>query len=96
MDPINTTEAEGAACAVCGEDATCEVLPVGHLHPVPVCHDCQQDETTTCPGCDRVIWQDQGHRLEGPSLYCSDCYYTHPAVVGGLAAALAADERAGK
>lgn len=96
IDPINTTEHDGAACVVCGEDATGKVQPLGDLFPSVICQDCQHDLVTVCPGCEAAIWQVDGYRLSGASLYCSTCFYSHPVVVGDLAAALAADERAGK
>lgn len=95
-DPMNTTDEDGAACQVCGEDAVTTVLPLGDTMPSAICGDCRDDQTTTCPGCERLIWQEQGHRLSGPELYCRDCYYQHPVIVREGAQVLRDSERVGK
>lgn len=52
-------------------------------------------EMVACDHCDTLMIDGDGHRL-GRDYVCADCYYSHPVVIGGLAAQLKADERSGK
>ncbi len=73
-DPLDTTAADGATCQAerCGEDAT--GVHVIDCKDVALCLDCLHSDVTECPGCERLIWQKDGHRVySSPNLYCSAC-----------------------
>jgi len=72
LDPLNTTEHDGAACALCGDDAVWSPSVMGT--DTPLCGDCTDDHTTICPGCHTRLYQRDGVRLyDSPRLYCSSC-----------------------
>ncbi len=52
-------------------------------------------EIVTCDHCDNTFPDGEGNRL-GRDYVCTQCYYAHPAVVGGVMAAIKADEWEGK
>jgi hypothetical protein len=73
-DPVNTTESDGEACCICGEDAVVGVLVQGHICEVPLCDTCADNVVTKCAGCDNTFWMREGTRIYGnPNLYCIRC-----------------------
>ena len=93
IDPINTTEDDGAACAECGEDAVVGVPIQGHSREVPLCDTCADHAVTACPGCDQTFWSREGVRIFNTgNLYCRRCAKHHPAVAADLHRAQLRDE----
>jgi hypothetical protein len=90
LDPMNTTERDGAPCSLCGDDAVWSPLVNGH--EINLCGDCTDDQTTVCPSCHTRIYQQDGIRLYSTtSLYCASCAHQHPALIEGREAASCAD-----
>ena len=92
-DPLESTKLDGAACVECGEDAfgVYAIAEGSRLEDRPLCGPCHDDLTTICPSCNYLVWQSDCQRV-GYELYCNPCATRHPAVVGELAAQLAADQ----
>ncbi len=92
-DPLETTKYDGALCLICGDTAVAVYLIAegSRLEDRALCGTCHDDLTTLCPSCNYLVWQSDCQRI-GYDLYCNGCATRHPAVVGKLAAQLAADE----
>ena len=95
LDPINTTAQDGAACDLCGEDATGIDLVNGQR--VITCTACHHDQITECASeCGAVIFQKDGIRLYGNSgLHCQSCSASHPTLILGRHHDARIDERKG-
>jgi hypothetical protein len=65
-DPMETSRDDGAACEVCGDDATyiASVQQQGRLQQFPICADCYELQVVHCPTCAIPLWA-----IDGP--YCS-------------------------
>ena len=93
MSDIDTTKYDGAECHECGDTAVAvyAIAEGSRLEDRALCGTCHDDLATQCPGCNYLVWQSDCQRI-GYVLYCNPCAIRHPAVVGELAAQLAADE----
>lgn len=57
--------------------------------------DRDEPEMVRCDHCEAWHEDGTGHRL-GSDYVCTECFYSHPVVVGEVMAALLADIKAGK
>ena len=84
---LQPPDEDARICRSCGG-----LIPEGELSVEVDGHDyCPEHVPVPCAHCDALIAYGDGGRL-GSAFVCERCYAHHPAVVGGLAAALAADE----
>lgn len=94
IDPLNTTEGDGAPCAFCGDDATgLDTVSVqGRMAAIPTCTSCHWDQLTACPRCETVIRQTDGVRV-GADLWCQPCAKQDAAITRAYIEAHKADEQ---
>ena len=82
IDPLNRSSLDGAACGLCGDDAT--GIDVIANDRIPTCGPCHSDRVFTCVDCGLLFLSETGYRLSNtPDLHCSSCASRYPELIIG-------------
>ena len=82
INPDNTTALDGAACGLCGDDAT--GIDVIENMQTPTCGPCHSDRVFVCIDCGLLFLSETGYRLSNtPDLHCGSCASRYPELIIG-------------
>ena len=87
---METTSYDGAACALCGDDAT-DTSVISGSH-VPTCDGCYHDQTDVCLCCGGQFWMTEMARA-GDGFECASCALTSGHVADCVLEVLKRDEQ---